>query len=470
MAPKQDRFYARGRSKSGAPSARLVIGSDHERDPKYVPLGTSTPSRAARATPKKVASGVVTASQSDEERTLTDTPSGSESTPGSPACAFTPVTDQPNQWCVDGQFQVYSDAKFLNDKGVMTRTLTLERRVLRGSLPTMPEIHNLFTRHQLEWTARPLGHYTHIDRRDAPTKQAPLEQIVKDGQFLREPSPRETTKMWMALYLSIDGEGIDWCLSSTAADNIVTLDREVLMAAMIAGFEVDFVWLLQAVMHERAFKARTATHTASTDTTPVECIPGSSTVSSSSRSAPLPALVPLARRSITEAEEHLERRMFQHTERKIAEVHQRLDAFELRVLARPAPLVDVSTLQAAVDSLRADIYMILDTRVPEFEGPSVQAAEDTVMAALFATSEIPPPPPREHAKRRRGQEEDKARARKKERREMEAARRASLAEEEARQIIAEELAAGAPSSRTVEIAGVNCLYINILGRVQWHIK
>ena len=29
------------------------------------------------------------------------------------------------------------------------------------------------------------------------------------------------------------------------------------MAAMIAGFEVDFAWLLQAVMHERAFKVTT---------------------------------------------------------------------------------------------------------------------------------------------------------------------------------------------------------------------
>ena len=65
MAPKQDRVYAHGRSNSVAPSARLVIGSDDECDPDYVPLGTSTPSRvarAARATPKKVASGVVTAS------------------------------------------------------------------------------------------------------------------------------------------------------------------------------------------------------------------------------------------------------------------------------------------------------------------------------------------------------------------------------------------------------------------------
>ena len=105
-----------------------------------------------------------------------------------------------------------------------------------------------------------------------------------------------------------------------------------------------------------------------TDTTPVESIPGSSTTPSSSGSFPFPTLVPLDRvqkleaqmakllhhiqpwmqRSIAEAEEILEWRMFQHTERKIAEVHQRFYAFELWVLARPAPQVDVSTLQAAV--------------------------------------------------------------------------------------------------------------------------
>ena len=43
MAPKQDRVYACGRSKSVAPSARLVIGSYDEHDPEYVPPGTATP-------------------------------------------------------------------------------------------------------------------------------------------------------------------------------------------------------------------------------------------------------------------------------------------------------------------------------------------------------------------------------------------------------------------------------------------
>ena len=58
----------------------------------------------------------------------------------------------------------------------------------------MSEIHNLFSRHCLEWTARPLGRYSEevvrefyafyvatlrsqIDRRAAPAKQAPLEKV-----------------------------------------------------------------------------------------------------------------------------------------------------------------------------------------------------------------------------------------------------------------------------------------------------
>ena len=113
----------------------------------------------------------------------------------------------------------------------------------------------------------------------------------------------------------------------------------------------------------------------------------------------------------------------------------------------------MSTLQAAVDSLRADIDTILEARVPDSEAPSVEPAEDTVLAALFTTSEIPLPSPRESAKRRRGRSEDEARARKKERREMEAARRASLAEVEAHQIRESQIAAGASRSRTVETAG-----------------
>ena len=86
--------------------------------------------------------------------------------------------------------------------------------------------------------------------------------------------------------------------------------------------------------------AQMATQAASktTDTAPVESMPGSSTAPRSSRSASFPSLFPLARvkkleaqmatllhhiqpwmqRCIAEAEERLERKMAQHTEQKSA--------------------------------------------------------------------------------------------------------------------------------------------------------
>ena len=60
------------------------------------------------------------------------------------------------------------------------------------------------------------------------------------------------------------------------------------------------------------------------------------------------------------------------------EVHQRVDAFELRVLACPAPPVDVSTLQATVKSLRADLDMILEATMPESEALSAEPSEHTI--------------------------------------------------------------------------------------------
>ena len=63
------------------------------------------------------------------------------------------------------------------------------------------------------------------------------------------------------------------------------------------------------------------------------------------------------------------------------------------MIARPAPQVDVLALQATVESLRADIDMILEARVPESEAPFAVPAEDRVMAVLFATFENQPPLP-----------------------------------------------------------------------------
>ena len=82
MAPKKKIIYARGKSKSVVPSRWVIVNSDNEQDPAYVPLGVTTQTTTPQVTKgdsRKVNPGVVTASQSDVERTLTDSPTGAES-------------------------------------------------------------------------------------------------------------------------------------------------------------------------------------------------------------------------------------------------------------------------------------------------------------------------------------------------------------------------------------------------------
>ena len=93
---------------------------------------TDTPSESA--TNEKGASGSLEVSWSEEASGSAEVPApataaasassneadSSNSTSGSPAEVPTLAIDQPNWRCVDGQFQVYSDAKFLTNKGVMT--------------------------------------------------------------------------------------------------------------------------------------------------------------------------------------------------------------------------------------------------------------------------------------------------------------------------------------------------------------
>ena len=78
---------------------------------------------------------------------------------------------------------------------------------------------------------------------------------------------------------------------------------------------------------------------------------------------------------IDEAEERLERKIAQHTGRKVMEVHQCLDNFEMWVLTRPAPIVSVTSLQAAMESVRVVLDTILESRVPESEAPFDEPAE-----------------------------------------------------------------------------------------------
>ena len=123
----------------------------------------------------------------------------------------------------------------------------------------------------------------------------------------------------------------------------------------------------------------------------------------------------------------------------------------MRVLALPAPIVDMKTLHAVVESIRTDLDNILDDRMPESEAPSAEPAEDTVLDALFSTTAVPPPPPRDRAKIHRFRDEDDSRARNKELNELEAAMRASLIDEKALKLRVLEVAAGASSSKILRM-------------------
>ncbi|KAG5576489.1 hypothetical protein H5410_056623 [Solanum commersonii] len=47
-----------------------------------------------------------------------------------------------------------------NSKGKMARLITEERRVLTGSLHTVPDIHRLFNLYKCDWMARDPGTYS----------------------------------------------------------------------------------------------------------------------------------------------------------------------------------------------------------------------------------------------------------------------------------------------------------------------
>lgn len=122
----------------------------------------------------------------------------------------------------------------------------------------------------------------------------------------------------------------------------------------------------------------------------------------------------------------------------------------MRVLARPAYTIDLTTLQEASPSLRADVDNILEMRGPELETASVELVEDTMLVVLFTTLTAVQSEPREHVKRHHSNHTtkgDEARARKKELADLEAARRASLLDEDTHQMRDQYLAVGASSSR-----------------------
>lgn len=55
-----------------------------------------------------------------------DEADSADSTPAPLFDVLAPIAEQPNWWCIEGQYQVYRDVKLLNNKRVMNQTLTIE--------------------------------------------------------------------------------------------------------------------------------------------------------------------------------------------------------------------------------------------------------------------------------------------------------------------------------------------------------
>lgn len=185
-----------------------------------------------------------------------------------------PVADHPNQWYVEGKYLVYRDTKMLKNKGVMTRTLTVELRVLTESLHCVPDAHALFTRDRLEGMDRSVGHYREevvrefyasyvetlqcfMDRRSNLIQRAPLYNVrvcginkdstrepftpefyyrwtlIKESHFKRDAGVRESIKRWIAQHILMDGEGANWVLEP----------RGTIKKANLT-FVAIFIWLL----------------------------------------------------------------------------------------------------------------------------------------------------------------------------------------------------------------------------------
>ncbi|KAG5585447.1 hypothetical protein H5410_045881 [Solanum commersonii] len=424
-----------------------------------------------------------TGSRQNDQVASADEATSSESVPIPRNEVPTLVAGEPNRWSVEGQWQIYRDANMRNNKGKKAQLITEERRVLMGSLHTVLDIHQIFNLHKCDWMARDPGTYSEeivrefyasyvaTLRSSISMDQDPLTSTVVRGY------PVDISHATISRFLYGPTTGHSWSLnkiefeyrwdivrsgafhmnaeyvSPTKADNQLTWDRAIMVAALVAGVEIDFALMLLAEIHERAFKTSTTypfpclifqlcrdsgvliwhcdrlihptgaldiglirdeenvaaprrepqievpplgadladmvgkVHGSDpiildhSDTVPASSSQNASIALSSSRfTLHLGAIVfllarvqkleaqmatllhhiqPWMQKSIVESEVRMERRMEGMIDQKVQAVNKHLDAFELRVLERSTPAIDLSSLQAELASLQTDVDAIL---------------------------------------------------------------------------------------------------------------
>ncbi|KAG5594533.1 hypothetical protein H5410_035765 [Solanum commersonii] len=118
-----------------------------------------------------------------------------------------------------------------------------ERRVLTGSLHTVPNIHRLFKLHKYDWMARDLGTYNEEIVREfyasyAATLRGSIDKsqflygpspdhtwalntaefdykwdVVRSGAFMRNAQQREVVLLWLERHIAADVERVEWVSS-----------------------------------------------------------------------------------------------------------------------------------------------------------------------------------------------------------------------------------------------------------------
>uniref|UniRef100_M1DUG9 Integrase core domain containing protein n=1 Tax=Solanum tuberosum TaxID=4113 RepID=M1DUG9_SOLTU len=198
MAPKQAPIYSRkGKSKSVAPSRRMLDeGSDHEYIPETT-RGSPTALGPRGAGPDILFHPVTSGASTSSSNGLV--PPRAE-----------PSATKPNRWCVEGQYQIYSNTKMFNEHEKMARIITEECRVLTQSLHTVPTIEELFRRYMCEWITQSLGKFSEEMTRefyasyaatvhnDISKQEKPLAQPLLLATFVQKFSIDifETTICW----------------------------------------------------------------------------------------------------------------------------------------------------------------------------------------------------------------------------------------------------------------------------------
>ncbi|KAG5625171.1 hypothetical protein H5410_010389, partial [Solanum commersonii] len=255
-----------------------------------------------------------TGSGENDQAASSDEATSSEPIPVPPNDAPTLVGGEPNRWCVEGQWQIYRDANMKS--GEFSRgACTLFQTFTGCSTFTNPGTYSeeIDREFYASYAATPRGS---ISKRSKPLAQDPLTSTLVRGcpvdispatirRFLYGPTTghswsintaefdyrwdirnseqRKAVIHWLAKYIAADGERAEWvvapCLgirkatltfvakffwllvhnrvSPTEADNQVTWDRAVMVAALVAGVEIDFARMLLAEIHERAFRTST---------------------------------------------------------------------------------------------------------------------------------------------------------------------------------------------------------------------